>query len=294
MPGLDASGVFGMQIFSLRRAQGRLRALTPVVRHFVKTTAESATWGPGLALIYAELGLRREARVEFEKLAAQDFAGIPRDGMWATCVVYLAQVCAFLNDDTRAPTLYRFLLPYDGHNILAGTTVACYGAAAHYLGLLAATMARWNEAEKHFEDTLAMNERTGAKPSLAHALFDYAAMLSKRGEPNDRAKTIGLLQQASALSAELDMRALAERIAARQQRLGVKTGIVAYPDGLTGREVEVLQLVATGKGNNEIGALLFISSNTVANHIRNILTKTKTSNRTEAAAYAASHGLLAS
>jgi DNA-binding NarL/FixJ family response regulator len=39
---------------------------------------------------------------------------------------------------------------------------------------------------------------------------------------------------------------------------------------------------------------LFLSSNTVANHIRNILTKTKTSNRTEAAAYAASHGLLAS
>jgi DNA-binding CsgD family transcriptional regulator len=204
--------------------------------------------------------------------------------MWATCVAYLAEVCAFVNDEKRAPTLYRFLLSYDGHNILAGTTVACYGAAAHYLGLLAATMRRWSEAEKHFEAALAMNERTGAKPSLAHTLFDYAGMLSKRGEANDRAKTIGLLQQASALSGELNMRALAERIAALQQRLGVKAGKVAYPDGLTRREVEVLQLIATGKGNSEIGALLFISPNTVANHIRNILAKTKTTNRTEAAA----------
>ena len=292
MPGLDANGVFGMQMFSLRRAQGRLRELTPVVRQFVNTTAESATWGPGLALIYADLGLRREARVEFEKLAAQDFSGIPRDAVWATCIAYLAQVCAFLNDDRRAPTLYRFLLPYDGRNILAGTTVACYGAAAHFLGLLAATMARWNEAEKHFEDALAMNERTGAKPLLAHTLFDYAAMLSRRGDADNRARAIASLERASALSAELEMRALTERIATLQQRLGVQSGKAAYPDGLTRREIEVLQLIATGKGNSEIGALLFISPNTVANHIRNILAKTKTSNRTEAAAYAVRHELV--
>ena len=42
---------------------------------------------------------------------------------------------------------------------------------------------------------------------------------------------------------------------------------------LTGREIEVLELVAQGNTSREIGDLLFISENTVKNHIRNILDK---------------------
>ena len=66
----------------------------------------------------------------------------------------------------------------------------------------------------------------------------------------------------------------------------------AYPDGLSVREVEVLRLVAAGKSNREIAETLFISLNTVATHVRNILTKTGSTNRTEAAAYAMRHGLM--
>ena len=66
-----------------------------------------------------------------------------------------------------------------------------------------------------------------------------------------------------------------------------------YPDGLTQREVEVLRLIAVGKSNRDIANALFVSPNTVANHVRSILTKTSTANRTEAAAYARRHDLLA-
>jgi DNA-binding CsgD family transcriptional regulator/pimeloyl-ACP methyl ester carboxylesterase len=65
----------------------------------------------------------------------------------------------------------------------------------------------------------------------------------------------------------------------------------AYPDRLTRREAEVLCLVAEGKHNREIAALLSISTNTVDRHISNILGKTGAVNRAEAAAYAARHGL---
>ena len=64
------------------------------------------------------------------------------------------------------------------------------------------------------------------------------------------------------------------------------------PDGLSEREVEVLRAVAAGLSNREIGERLFISQNTVANHVRSILQKTGCANRTEAAGYAVRHGLI--
>jgi DNA-binding NarL/FixJ family response regulator len=60
---------------------------------------------------------------------------------------------------------------------------------------------------------------------------------------------------------------------------------------LTRREVEIVTLVAQGKSNREIADALFISRNTVPTHVRNILTKTGCTNRTEAATYALRHGL---
>ncbi len=64
------------------------------------------------------------------------------------------------------------------------------------------------------------------------------------------------------------------------------------PDGLTEREVEVLRLLGEGLSNRAIGERLFISTNTAANHVRNILIKTGAANRTQAAMYAADHELL--
>jgi DNA-binding NarL/FixJ family response regulator len=55
---------------------------------------------------------------------------------------------------------------------------------------------------------------------------------------------------------------------------------------LTRREREVLELVAEGRSNREIGELLHASQHTIANHVRAILSKTGAANRTEAAAWA--------
>jgi DNA-binding NarL/FixJ family response regulator len=55
---------------------------------------------------------------------------------------------------------------------------------------------------------------------------------------------------------------------------------------VTARELEVLKLVAQGLGNREIGKRLFISENTVKNHVRNILEKLQLHSRMEAVMYA--------
>ena len=64
------------------------------------------------------------------------------------------------------------------------------------------------------------------------------------------------------------------------------------PMGLTGREVEVLALVATGKTNREIAAALVISEHTVARHVQHILAKLGVSSRTAAGAFAFEHDLV--
>jgi two-component system NarL family response regulator len=61
---------------------------------------------------------------------------------------------------------------------------------------------------------------------------------------------------------------------------------------LTGREIEVLGLVAQGQTSREIGTDLFISENTVKNHIRNILDKLGFHSRNEAVLYAVREDLI--
>jgi DNA-binding CsgD family transcriptional regulator/tetratricopeptide (TPR) repeat protein len=63
--------------------------------------------------------------------------------------------------------------------------------------------------------------------------------------------------------------------------------------GLTGRELAVLRLLATGRTNAQIGAELYISPSTASVHVSNILRKLGASGRTEAAAIAERAGLLA-
>jgi len=63
-------------------------------------------------------------------------------------------------------------------------------------------------------------------------------------------------------------------------------------EALTGRELDVLTLLARGKSNKEIGANLYISETTVKSHLRSIFTKLNVLSRTEAITAASRRGLV--
>ncbi len=66
----------------------------------------------------------------------------------------------------------------------------------------------------------------------------------------------------------------------------------SWPDGLTGREGEVLILIAAGRSNREIASGLFVSEATVKTHINNIFAKVGARDRAQAVHYAFTHGLV--
>jgi tetratricopeptide (TPR) repeat protein len=132
---------------------------------------------------------------------------------------YMVDICSFLGDRARAEKLYEILLPFAALNVIVSNAAACYGALSRYLGALAATLERWDDAARHFEDALAMNARMDARPWLAHTQEQYAAMLLARRQSGDRDRAAQLLDAALATARELGMCALEERIAATTTRM---------------------------------------------------------------------------
>ena len=88
------------------------------------------------------------------------------------------------------------------------------------LGLLAQTMGRLDDAMVHFEDVLAFFRKGGFRPALAWICHDYSDALLHRNGPGDRDRARSLLDESLALSHELGMRPLMERVMTRMKSSG--------------------------------------------------------------------------
>ena len=112
--------------------------------------------------------------------------------------------------------------------------------------------------------------------------------------PGGREAAAARLRRAAPIADRLGARPLADQIADLARRAGdTPAGAAASADrlGLTGREFEVLRLVAAGQSNRDIATALFISPKTASVHVSNILGKLGAATRTEAAAKAHAAGL---
>ena len=73
--------------------------------------------------------------------------------------------------------------------------------------------------------------------------------------------------------------------------LNAPSGLPPTEEPLTGREMEVLRLIAQGLSNPEIAQQLIVAERTVSKHVSTILDKLHLANRTQAARYALRKGL---
>ena len=161
----------------------------------------------------------------------------------------------------------------------------CFGPADRLLGGLAELSGR-TDARRRALPGRARNWPSAAshRCGRAEVLFDWAAALSARGDVR-----AGRRSSASGPTNWRHESGWTGMPAARRRGAAIARPL---PAGLSEREAEVLRCVAEGLSNREIGAPLFISQNTVANHIRAILRKTGCANRTEATTYAHRTGII--
>ena len=209
--GWSAAVSHGLQLYVLRRQQGRLAEVEDLVRGSARQYSTYPIWRCVLVQTVAELGHAEEAGDAFEALVGERFASLPFDEEWLSGMAMLAETARNLGHVQGASILYERLLPY-GHHVAICYPDICTGAVSLYLGMLAQTRSCWDDAAQHFEDAIAMNERIGARPWLAHAEHDLAAVLLARGSPDDAERAELLRSRALSTYRELGMQTCAVRI----------------------------------------------------------------------------------
>jgi tetratricopeptide (TPR) repeat protein len=200
-------------LFVLRRAQGRLAELEDTIRRSIHEYPALLRFRCALAHLYGDLGREGEARAVFDTLLSQDLARLYRDAEWSFSLSLLPDPCAFLGDEDAAATLYSLLLPYE-HLYAQAPVEAVFGSLARGLGVLATTLRRFDAAERHFDVAIETERRMCARPWLAHAQHDLAAMHLARGLAGDPQRGYALLDEAVATYRELGMETWAARATA--------------------------------------------------------------------------------
>src|SRR5262249_51089802 len=198
------------QTYLVHREKGRLEEVVEETERAVEELLTIALLRFLVADLYCRLGRKEEAQAILDRFAETDFyIWVDNDKLAGWCL--LAEVCSSLDDSTHASRLYELLLPHARRNAVSHP-VCAFGSVSRYLRLLASTLGRFEDAKRHFEAALEMNERMGARPWVAHTEHDYARVLLTRRAQDDETEAVKLLGDALATARELGMEPLAGKV----------------------------------------------------------------------------------
>jgi hypothetical protein len=199
--------LFGGQVICLQWLRGELEGVAPMVRDL----ADRFPWIPSFraadAFVLVETGHPQDARRIIEELAPDNFAALPRDGIWKVGMWTLAGAVTGLQDQPWAATLYDALLPVADCTMSLGASLYL-GPAATALGMLATVLGRFDDGATHFDAAMAHTTEVGARPFEAHAVYRYAQLLRRRNGIGDAARADGYEQRARLIATELGMTGL--------------------------------------------------------------------------------------
>ena len=193
---------YAIQLFLIRAEQGRLAELDESLQAMAAASVVPA-WRAALAWLHATLGRRDQARAVLGELVARGIDMLPLDGNWVPTMIRLAMTCALLEDAALAGDLLPRLAPFSRYNVVIGAGVACLGSVERYVGVLALTTDRIDEAIAHLEAALEANRRGRFHAQVAHVQAELARALRRSGA-EERARALEAEAAASARGLGLD------------------------------------------------------------------------------------------
>jgi DNA-binding SARP family transcriptional activator len=196
--------VYWLQRYTLCDFRGGLQDIEPAISDLVAEYPARPVFRCALAHLHARLDRVPEASDTLAELLLDDGTALPLDQEWLFGMSLLAETVARLGDTRAAAALYGALAPWAALNAV-DQAEGMRGSVSRYLGMLATTTRRWQQAERHFEEALAMNARMGALPWVALTRHDYARMLHARGAPGDGERARPLARAAGQAFRELGM-----------------------------------------------------------------------------------------
>jgi hypothetical protein len=203
---------FYAQLFVILREQGRLGPLLAASREHARGDVDFTSHHPGLrcglALALTDLEDSLAVRRELRAVAEIGFEQALQDNAFVPSLCALAEACAWIRDAALADELAALLLPYRGRNAVLGRALACFGPVSRVLGLLAATMERWDDASEYFAEALAGADRLASPPLRARVLLDWAATSTRRAGLD--AVSRRMAEQALEIARALGMELLAD------------------------------------------------------------------------------------
>src|SRR5829696_5760313 len=188
-----AEQYYGIQMTQIRSMQGRAGELLPSARDLAERFPGIPAWRTAVITLAARSGDHDLAKRELERFAGDDFGALPRDANWFTAMSLIGEAIALIGDADRAPQVYEELLPYEGLVIVVARAAGCNGPVDRVLGLLAQTIGRMEDGERHHQNAVEIATRMGDRPGMALCGLALAEMLLTRDEDNDRGLAVEML-----------------------------------------------------------------------------------------------------
>jgi DNA-binding SARP family transcriptional activator/tetratricopeptide (TPR) repeat protein len=210
--GVTAPQYYAVQLLAVRREQDRMGELEAPLRELVAGNPSRSAWRAGLATLLNRTGRDEEAQAEFDALGVDGFERVLRDGDWMVIMALAADLASRLDDAGHAAPLYELLLPFAATNVVIGLGAVCLGSASRYLGGVALTLERRDDAIHHLRHAVETNTALGATLELAHTQLDLARALGDGPEARQ------LIGQAEAIAAERELPAVARLAAELRER----------------------------------------------------------------------------
>src|SRR5215204_4367489 len=227
---------------------------------------------PGLLLSWLARGRTAAAISAVRRLLAETRSPVHRSWMLPAAVEVL--VSARLLEEARQNSVeFTGIASAFGNSALRA--MATYAAATVHLAF-----GETEEALSNARESGRLWSDLGSPYEAARARVVFARALREMGDEDSATAELAVARSTFARLSAAPATQEVDKLLGR-----------ARPAGLTGREVEVLRLVAEGRSNPDIARVLVLSQKTVERHLSNIFVKLDVPSRTAAAAYAHEHGL---